>query len=455
MSLNRVLLVEDSQTMAHLYAEYLGGENLSVTHVSTGSDALDLLAGEPPDAVLLDLALPDMNGMQVLEFIHAESIETNVVIITAHGNVARAVQALSLGALDFLEKPFDKQRLLVTLNNALERGRLAHLVDALSATNRQGYEGFIGSSPPMQAVYQIIDSAAPSSAPVFICGESGTGKEVCARALHERSRRRDGPMVALNCAAIPRDLMESEIFGHVRGAFTGAVGRREGAASQARGGTLFLDEICEMDLDLQAKLLRFTQTGAFTPVGGSSELHVDVRFVCATNRNPLSEIKAGRFREDLYYRLHVIPLDLPPLRERGKDILLLAEHFLRAAAREEGKSFEGLDDDVSARLMSHPWVGNVRELQNVMRQIVVMQRGGRVTTDMLPSSISPPSVRAVTNPVAERATRRDREAIRPLAVIEREAIEAAIAACDGNVPRAAAYLEVSPSTLYRKIKSWG
>jgi two-component system repressor protein LuxO len=301
----------------------------------------------------------------------------------------------------------------------------------------------------MQAVYRVIEAAAPSRATVFVTGESGTGKELAASAVHRLSPRAAGPFVPINCAAIPRDLIESEIFGHVRGAFTGAVADRQGAAQAADGGTLFLDEICEMDLALQGKLLRFVQTGQFTPVGASRPVSVDVRFVCATNRDPLAEVKAGRFREDLYYRLHVVPLRLPPLRERGEDVILLAEAFLARAAAEEGRRFRRLSPDAKAALLAHSWPGNVRELENAIRGAVVLADGEELTAEMLPASVrlSPPSRRAPP-PAA------DPSAILPLAEVERRAIEAAIAACGGNIPRAAAALGISPSTLYRKRAAW-
>ncbi len=322
----------------------------------------------------------------------------------------------------------------------------------------------------MQAVYRIIESVAPSNASVFIIGESGTGKELCAEAIHQESPRRDSPFVPVNCAAIPRDLMESEIFGHVKGAFTGAVKSREGAARQADGGTLFLDEICEMDFDLQSKLLRFIQTGTFQSVGASEPTTVNVRFVCATNRDPMEEVKKGNFREDLYYRLHVIPLALPPLREREGDVLAVARWLLSNIATEEDKTFTGYAADTEAMLEAYQWPGNIRELQNVIRQVVVLHHGDEVTTRMLPASIledsaisameieSAPAENAQDNEFASRerdaGSESTSDAIRPMLDIERETIERAIELCRGNVPKAAALLGISTSTIYRKKQIW-
>ena len=303
-------------------------------------------------------------------------------------------------------------------------------------------------------------AAAPSKATCFITGESGTGKELCAEAIHRESPRRDQPFVAINCAAIPRELMESEVFGHVKGAFTGAASHRDGAASRADGGTLFLDEIAEMNLDLQSKLLRFIQSGRFQRVGDSKEEQVDIRIVCATNRDPLAEVKAGRFREDLYYRLNVIPIPLPPLRERGDDELLIANDMLQRMATEEHKAFRCFAPEAAERMRRYPWPGNVRELENVVRHIVVLNDAEQVSGDMLPAPLktatsgqsttlnSPPPTTTTLEPITVSS-----DAIRPLWQEEKAIIERAIALC-GNIPRAAALLEISASTIYRKRLSW-
>lgn len=479
----RVLLVEDSASLSVVYQEYLKNEPISLTHVDTGKGAMEVLENKTPDLLLLDLKLPDIPGEQILAWIQENDVPTDVVVITAHGSVDTAVDMMQLGAKDFLQKPFDARRLITTVNNLLERSRLRAIVDNFSATfERDHYHNFIGACLPMQAVYQTIDSAAPSKATIFITGESGTGKEVCAEAIHKQSKVKDGPFIPINCGAIPKDLMESEIFGHVKGAFTGAQSERKGAASLAHGGTLFLDEIGEMDMDLQTKLLRFIQSGVIKKVGGSKEEKVDVRFICATNRDPLEEVQAGNFREDLYYRLNVVPLHLPPLRERGDDILLLATHFLKAYAQEDNKPFERFSAEVESALLRYTWPGNVRQLQNVIRNIVVLHNDILVQHKHLPppldsviehpdviqktvasivqantqSAAVPPQTisAAVAQPsLAQPSTSQPTE-IRPLAVVEREAIEQAIAFCDGNIPKAAALLDVSPSTIYRKKQAW-
>jgi two-component system repressor protein LuxO len=305
----------------------------------------------------------------------------------------------------------------------------------------------------MQAVYRTIDSAASSKASIFITGESGTGKEVCAEAIHAASKRGDKPFIAINCAAIPKDLIESELFGHVKGAFTGAASDRQGAAELADGGTLFLDELCEMDLDLQTKLLRFIQTGTFQKVGSSRMKKVDVRFVCATNRDPWKEVQEGRFREDLYYRLYVIPLHLPPLREREEDVIEIAYSLLGFMSHEEGKSFVRFAQDVIDRFIQYEWPGNVRQLQNVLRNVVVLNQGKEIELSMLPPPLNEPAVKPATssNVVSVSFGPQD---IQPLWKTEKTTIEQAIEACDGNIPQAAKFLDVSPSTIYRKIQAW-
>ena len=292
------MLVEDTPSLARVYTEYLKKAAFTVTAVETGAAALEALRETPPELVLLDLQLPDMNGMEILKYVSGQQIPTAVVIITAHASVNVAVEAMRYGAYDFVVKPFTADRLMVTVRNAVERLRLVQIVDTYTGElARSRFHGFIGSSLAMQGVYRIIESAASSRATVFVTGKSGTGKEVCAEAIHRQSPRRDNPFMAINCGAIPKELMESEIFGHVKGAFTGAVADREGAAARANGGTLFLDEICEMELALQTKLLRFLQTGTFQKVGGTELEKVDLRIMCATNRDPLPRWrKAGSAR---------------------------------------------------------------------------------------------------------------------------------------------------------------
>ena len=453
-----VLVVDDSETLLELYRLYLEQEPYRLHEAQSATAAIKLLDEMPTQAVLLDLNLPDRHGFEVLRHIQTHGLSCPVVVVSGHGSVDTAVKAMREGAFDFIEKPFTQERLLITLGNALEKQRLAHLVETFQAGEAtHQYHRFIGESLPMQAVYRTIQRAASSKATVFITGESGTGKELCAEAVHWQSPRRDAPFVPVNCAAIPHDLMESELFGHVKGAFTGAHSTRIGAAARADGGTLFLDEIGELGLDLQTKLLRFLQTGSFSKVGGNELETVDVRIICATNRDPRKEVEAGRFREDLFYRLHVVPVHLPPLRERGRDILLLAHRLLHEFCREEGKHFESFSTAAEEFFKSYDWPGNVRELQNVIRNVVVLHNGGTVTPAMLPIDLkrSPPKKTLIDSrePAMISAAANDCVA-KPLWKIEKEAIEHAISACHGNIPRAAALLEVSPSTIYRKLKHW-
>ena len=457
----QVLLVEDTESLAMTYQQYLSNEPIALTHVDRGLAAKQAILASPPQLVLLDLFLPDISGQEILQWIQTEKFPTFVVVITAHSSVEIAVDVMRYGAIDFIEKPFSAKRLQTTVRNALERHRLHHLVTELQESyGRENYQGFIGNSLPMQAVYRIIDAAAPSRATVFITGDSGTGKEVCAEALHQQGPRAGKSFIAINCGAIPHDLMESEIFGHVKGAFTGASGERKGAAALADGGTLFLDEIGEMDIDLQTKLLRFVQTGSFQKVGSSKVEKVDVRFICATNRNPLDEVSAGRFREDLYYRLHVVPIQLPPLRERGEDILLIAEKFLENYATEEGKNFSHISAEVELIFRHYHWPGNVRQLQNVIRNIVVLHNDDTIRRQHLPPPLDTAlDTRAIAQPIPTQAPSippevHDATSIKTLSQVEREAIEHAISLCNGNIPRAASLLEVSPSTLYRKKQGW-
>ncbi|MBE9563510.1 MAG: sigma-54-dependent Fis family transcriptional regulator [Proteobacteria bacterium] len=457
-----VLIVEDSLTLVVAYQEYLRDEACKVTYVETGAEALKHIEKYTPNTILLDLGLPDMDGMEILKYVNENKLPCSVVVVTAQGSVDVAVEAMRNKAFDFVEKPFDGQRIIVTIHNALQNQQLKYKLELYKKIDRMEYYDFIGASPPMQAVYQMIENAASSKATVFITGESGTGKELCAEAIHKCSPRNKKPFIALNCAAIPKDLMESQIFGHVKGAFTGAINDQEGAAVQADGGTLFLDEIGDMSLDLQSKLLRFIQTSTIQKIGGNKSRKVDVRFICATNRNPLLEVQEKRFREDLYYRLHVIPIMLPPLRERGDDILLIARDFLSKYAKEEHKLFTNLTTDAEAVLLNYNWPGNIRQLQNIVRNVVVLNNSKQVTPEMLPEPldklakeykgiiIKPDS--NLTNSATSTISRRKH--IHPLWQIEKEAIQHAIALCNGSVSKAAGLLEVSPSTLYRKCQSW-
>lgn len=479
MEKTQVLLLEDSPTLSAIYAGFLAKEPYELFMADSGQKALDIINTNCPNILLLDLNLPDMEGMDILKYIHKEKLPVVVVILTAHGSVDVAVDAMKYGAFDFISKPVEPKRLLITLRNAINTHQMSQIIDEYRENfDRKGFCGFLGSSMVMQGVYRIIESAAPSTATVFITGESGTGKELCAEAIHQLSPRADKPFIALNCAAIPKDLMESEIFGHVKGAFTGALNERKGAAALADGGTLFLDELCEMDLDLQSKILRFIQSGTFQKVGSSKQEKVDVRFICATNRDPLKEVQEGRFREDLYYRLHVIPIALPALKDRGDDILQIAKQFLHEISAEENKAFNSFAADAQSVLLSYQWPGNVRELENVVRNLVVLNNAENVSASMLPPPLNQVSATTSQNVVINtpvdannidiinaaasgtteshsgNSSDNASDNIVPLWIVEKNAIESAITYCDGNIPKAAALLDVSPSTIYRKKQSW-
>ncbi len=476
----RVLIVEDAIALAETYRNYLIKDSCIVELAITGEAALTLLDSFNPDLVLLDVNLPDMTGLEVLRRIKARGLSPEFVIMTANGSVQLAVQSMREGAFEFLMKPLNGERLRTTVRNALSQTPQSATTQRHSpqkgTPERNNFAGFIGNSPAMSAIYRMLENAAPSNATVFLTGESGTGKELCAEALHQLSRRSAGPFVALNCAAIPRDILESELFGHVKGAYTGAHTDRKGAVMRADGGTLFLDEICEMDPGLQAKLLRFLQTRLVQRVGDDTPRPADIRIVCATNRDPLAEVSAGRFREDLFYRLHVVPVELPPLRARGDDLLLIANHFLQLFAIEDAKTFAGFTEAAAQALLAHNWPGNVRQLQNVVRNIVVMQPGPMIEFEALPQTIrqSPHLAAAdalsrglsqlaaeAQNPTAPihfshrtRLAKSGSSPIEPLDAVIRRTIEEAISHFDGSVPRAAAALEVAPSTVYRRMQIW-
>ncbi|MBL4802061.1 MAG: sigma-54-dependent Fis family transcriptional regulator [Emcibacter sp.] len=458
-----ILLIEDTVPLAEVYMEYLHEENAEIVHVTTGKKAFSYLAENVPDIILLDMNLPDVDGMDILKYVSDMAMNCCVVVITGYGAVSRVVDAMRLGAFEYLQKPFDQSRLVLTVRNAMERMYLRQMVDTYkSQFGITEYHGMLGSSQVMQRVYDTIESVATSSATVFITGESGTGKELCAQAIHNISTRGDKEMVILNCSAIPKDLMESEIFGHVKGAFTGAIADREGAAERADGGTLFLDEIAEMDINLQSKLLRLIQSGTFQRVGNAKTCKVDIRYICATNRDPLKMVEKGLFREDLYYRLNVIPLKLPSLRERGRDKLEIAANFLRKFSEEEGKNFKNYSPQVEDIILRHMWPGNIRQLQNIIRNVVVLNSGEVVEMDMLPKDFLD-NLAEERNEAVSLSRKgepsglnieRSVEMIRPLWETEKEVIEDAVEICQGNISQAAIYLGVNPSTIYRKLKSW-
>ncbi|MEM7424578.1 MAG: sigma-54 dependent transcriptional regulator [Pseudomonadota bacterium] len=474
----KVLLVEDAFSLAVVYKDWLERAGFDCVHVDTGKAALAELEDGKFQAMLLDLNLPDANGMDILKHVEEQKISVTVVVVTGSGSIKTAVDAMRAGAYDFIVKPAAEERMITTIRNACEREQLHEAIAEIRNDYADGnFHGFIGKSPVMLGVFKMIENVARSKATVFITGESGTGKEVCAEAIHKSGPRAGKPFVPLNCAAIPKDLIESEIFGHVKGAFTGATGDREGAAAAADGGTLFLDEICEMDVDLQTKLLRFLQTGTVQRVGSDKVVPVDVRVICATNRNPHEEVEQGRFREDLYYRLHVLPIHLPPLRERDADVLEIGQAFLESFSQEEGKTFQAFSVEAEDMLLAHGWPGNVRELQNVIRNAVVLNDGEVLTDEMIriggPSRSSSTAKPSAAAPIAqETAAPAQRPAAastgvdgegnkivrvvlgRTFAELERDVVMATFDYCGGSVPKASKVLKMSPSTLYRKREDW-
>ncbi|VUD46964.1 Regulatory protein LuxO [Thalassocella blandensis] len=451
---------------------------------NSGREALDLLAETPCDVIVSDMMMPEMDGATLLAEIAHLYPESVRLVLSGYSDDDLVMTAINEGKIwGYIRKPWEDHQLIVTLKQALasqqlliERALLRRRLASFKQNYQSGFCSFIGHSRIMQRVYEQIDLAGRSSAAVFITGASGTGKELVAEALHQCSPRKDGPFIALNCAAIPSELMESEIFGHIKGAFSGAVAQRDGAATLADGGTLFLDELGEMDISLQAKLLRFIQTGKFQKVGSSKQESVDIRFVSATNRNPLAAIKEGLLREDLYYRLNVVAITLPPLAKRDNDPYELACEFLKRFSKKESKDFTGYTEDAKKLLLAYEWPGNIRQLENCIHNVVIMSKGPLVEADELAlplhltesdienyitqaKEIAIPeetSSEALNNPTENVATAPNsgEPLLRPLATVEREHIEQVLSVCEDNVVKAASILEISPSTLYRKIQGW-
>lgn len=460
-----ILIVEDDHSAATAFALQVEQSGCIALFADTIGDASAMLSDKRQQlaAIILDLGMPDCDGLDLLRHNPGLGDQLPVIVVTADGSINRAIEAMRLGAFDFLVKPFATSRLRNTIDSALlSKSTQAPAPVKQKLADKNGWVNFIGTSKPMQDLYRQIAKVAPSRAAVFITGESGTGKELCAEALHYASSRSKHPFIAINCGAIPEKLLESQLFGHVKGSFTGAFADQVGAAQLANCGTLFLDEICELELHLQVKLLRFLQTGSIQRVGSSKPQDVDVRIVCATNREPLEEVKAGRLRQDLYYRLAVIPIEMPPLRMRGNDITLLANNFLQRFGEEEGRGFDPLDDNRCAELLSYDWPGNVRELQNIMRRAAVIEDGPKLHHPLIVSNSNRASGNIPTHfplntplEFARTTTQHDLYASHlTLEEIERIAIDQAIFIAKGSLPVAARNLGISPSTLYRKRERW-
>ncbi len=443
----KILVVEDDPDMLALLQEHLQGEGYRVAALASGREALARLRSETFDVVVTDLRMPDVDGMEVLRACREIQPETRVILVTAFGTVETAIQAIRDGAFDYTTKPFRLEEISLLVGKALDDRHLRAEFLRLrqEVERRYRFENLLGKSPGMQAIFALIQQAAPSDTSVLIMGESGTGKELVAKALHYNSSRAKRSFVPVNCAAVPSGLLESELFGHLKGAFTGAVGTRRGLLREAGGGTLFLDEIGDMSPELQAKLLRVIEDKAVRPVGSDETITVDVRVVAATNRDLRARIREGLFREDLYYRLAVIPVQLPPLRERREDIPLLAEHFLGQAAAATGKEVHGFAPETMAALLRHPWPGNVRELENVVQRAVALTTTDRLLPDALLLDIGAPAPTPAD--LLARMNSRPR-----LDSLTQEYIALVLREAGGDKAKAAEVLGVSKRTLYRRAK---
>jgi DNA-binding NtrC family response regulator len=407
------------------------------------------------NVIILDVALGDADGTVLVPQLKERFPNVPVVIITAHATVETAVKSLKSGAYDFICKPLDFDRLRIEIDKAIEHNRLSLQVKAFqSATRRTDFHGMIGRSEPMRKVYRLIETVAPTDAAVLILGQTGTGKELAARAIYECSERCNGPFVAVNAPAIPRELIESALFGHEKGAFTGAHQQHIGFCEQANGGTLFLDEICEMDYNVQAKLLRFLQDHVVQRVGAKSARPVNVRVLAATNRDPKVQIQKDRLREDFYYRLSVVSIDLVPLRQRPGDISLLAHYFLDLAAAKYGKNMSSVSAEAMKLLDAYDWPGNVRQLEHLIGEVVITNNSTELTAEMLPPELTTTASQATSHINAKTGVVSD-EAIPSIREMERHLILQALELTSGSVPEAAKHLGLSEATLYRKIKKFG
>lgn len=450
----KVLVVEDDADLRALLAEEVGDLGFEAVEAASAEDALDRLARRPVDVIVSDLRLPGVDGMELLARTRGLDPAPSFVVITAFGSVPQAVEALRAGAADFLTKPLNHGHFRLSLERILEQRSLQREVRRYrKLMGRDDFHGMVGRSEPMRRVFEQIVQLARSRGPVLILGESGTGKELAARAIHAESDRSEGPFVAVNCAGIPRELIESEFFGHREGAFTGASRSRRGLFEEADGGTLLLDEIAEMSLGLQSKLLRVLQEGQLRPVGSTSSVAVDVRVIAASHRDLEAEVAEGRFREDLFYRLETFQLHLPPLRERGDDLDLLTARFLQELSLELGQEVPEVSPPALRALRSHRFAGNVRELRNALERAVAFCNGGPIRPDHLPARIRDGESRVDGAQPGGIGTRGDR--LPSLAEVEARYIRQILDRLDGNKRRAARVLGISRRTLYRKLEGLG
>jgi DNA-binding NtrC family response regulator len=443
----RILIVDDESNARAALSEILREEGYATETAADGFKALGKLDEFAPDVVLTDLKMPGLDGIAFMDKARAAAPGTVFVVMTAFGTISSAVDAMKKGAENYLLKPLDPEALGAVVDRAMEKARLMQEARRLRdrLRERNAFSHIVSSDPKMDSVLQLVAQVGPSKASVLITGESGTGKELIAEAIHLASPRAKAPFVRLHCAALSESLLESELFGHERGAFTGAVGRREGRFRQADGGTLFLDEIGEISAAVQVKLLRFLQEKTFERVGGNETLKVDVRVIAATNRDLAAEIKRGTFREDLFYRLNVVTVELPPLRERRGDVPALASFFLKRYAAENGKSIETLADDALQTLLDYHWPGNVRELENVVERAVVLCEGAQIEKKHLPPSVVPLEERGGPPPIPGTT----------IADLEKYAILKTLEACGGSTSKAATVLGVSPRKIQYKLHEYG
>jgi two-component system nitrogen regulation response regulator NtrX len=445
--MNSVLIVDDEPKIRDSLRGMLEDEGYGVEAVESGEECLRALERRAVGCVLLDIWLPGIDGLETLERIKREWPDCAVVMISGHGTIETAVRATKLGAFDFVEKPLSYDRTLLAVRNAIRQAGLAR-ANRDMRQKLAGGETMVGESPPVRALRQQIAFAAPTNGRVLIYGESGTGKELVARLIHNFSHRASGPFVEVNCAALPEELIESELFGHVKGAFTGATASKTGKFEQASGGTLFLDEVGDMSPRLQSKVLRALEEQRVEPVGGQQTRDVDVRVVAATNKQLEVEMERGAFREDLFYRLNVIPFELPPLRERPEDIPLLVDHFNGRFSAAYGREPKRFEPGALERLESYRWPGNVRELRNTVERVVIMHRDADVAADDLPP-LNADTEPQLASKLAYTSFREGREAY------EREYIVRKLEECDGNVTRTAEQMGIDRSHLYRRMKALG
>jgi DNA-binding NtrC family response regulator len=439
-----VLVADDDADIREILKDTLNSLGARVVVAANGRECLDRAEADAPDLILLDIEMPVMNGVEVLKVLGERGNHAAVIMITAYGTIERAVQAMKQGAYDFITKPFDLDHIALMVEKALERERLRRGLESFTIEADERYRLIGGESPKMREAIETARKAAASKSTVLLLGESGTGKEVFARAIHNWSERKNEPFIAINCVGLSKDLLESELFGHERGAFTGASQLKKGKMELAHGGTVFLDEVGDISAELQTKLLRFLQEREFERVGGSQPIPVDVRVIAATNRELSSAIKEGRFREDLYYRLHVIPIQLPPLRERKEDVAVLARFFLRRFAADTKKNFSGITKEAEAWLITYGWPGNVRELANVIERAVVLGQGTNLSID----DLSPRREAAAPSVSTDELSYRH-----ALDAARAEVIRRALVSTQGNRAAAARALGLHKTHLLNLMKS--